>query len=79
MLSMNPHAPADAIAALFNSNMDAIFCADNQQKTPLEYARDYNVGGLVGMITSLCNHRNSSVLIVSNEDHENARNKRRRL
>eukprot|EP01083_Nonionella_stella_P237860 834053_1 len=45
MLSMNPNAPADAIASLFNSNMEAIFCTDNQQKTPLQYARDYNVGG----------------------------------
>ena len=48
-LSMNPHAPADAVlAALFNSNIQTAICADNQQKTPLEYARDYNVGGLIG-------------------------------
>jgi len=28
MLTMNPHAQADAIAALFNSNMKAVFCVD---------------------------------------------------
>ena len=55
MLSMNPHAPAVSIAALFSSNMEAVFCLDNQQKTPSEYARDYNVGGLVGIINGLCN------------------------
>jgi len=48
------------IAALFNSDMDANFCVDNQQKTPLDYARDCNVGGLVGMMNKLCSHRKSS-------------------
>lgn len=63
MLAMNPYASTDAIASLFNSNMQAVFCLDNQQKTPLDYARDYNVGGLVGIINGLCNHRNSSILL----------------
>uniref|UniRef100_A0A7S3VG25 Uncharacterized protein n=1 Tax=Chaetoceros debilis TaxID=122233 RepID=A0A7S3VG25_9STRA len=74
ILSMNPHAPADTIAALFNSNIQTVFCADNQQKTPLEYARDYNVGGLIQMINCLCNHRNSSLLLVEsdNTNNENA-------
>ena len=35
ILSMNPHAPPDAIAALFNSNIQTVFCSDNQQKNPL--------------------------------------------
>ena len=30
------------------------------QRTPLEYARDYNVGGMVAMIAVLCYHRKSS-------------------
>ena len=60
MLSMNPHAPAETIAALLDCNMEAAFCLDDQQKTPLEYARDYNVGGLVGMVNGLCNYRNGS-------------------
>jgi len=57
MLSMNPQAPPDSIAALLDSNMDAVFCFDKKQKTPLDYARDYNVGGLVGMVAGLCIHR----------------------
>eukprot|EP00554_Chaetoceros_debilis_P009070 CAMPEP_0194099472 /NCGR_PEP_ID=MMETSP0150-20130528/644_1 /TAXON_ID=122233 /ORGANISM="Chaetoceros debilis, Strain MM31A-1" /LENGTH=338 /DNA_ID=CAMNT_0038785683 /DNA_START=122 /DNA_END=1135 /DNA_ORIENTATION=+ len=61
ILSMNPHAPSDTIAALLNSNMEASMCLDtNQHKTPLEYAREYNVEGLMTMITILCNHRNYS-------------------
>jgi hypothetical protein len=79
MLSMNPHAPADAIASLFNSNMEAIFCVDNQQKTPLQYARDYNVGGLVEMINSLCSHRNASIAVVeADASIENTRSSKRR-
>jgi len=68
ILSMNPNAPADAIAALFNSNIQTVFCADNQQKTPLDYARDYNVGGLIRIMNGLCNHRNSSLLLVESEN-----------
>jgi hypothetical protein len=59
ILSMNPRAPADTIVALFNSNMEAAFRQDAQEKTPLDYAREYNVDGLVSMIAGLCNHRNS--------------------
>eukprot|EP00554_Chaetoceros_debilis_P009836 CAMPEP_0194105466 /NCGR_PEP_ID=MMETSP0150-20130528/5666_1 /TAXON_ID=122233 /ORGANISM="Chaetoceros debilis, Strain MM31A-1" /LENGTH=280 /DNA_ID=CAMNT_0038793347 /DNA_START=311 /DNA_END=1153 /DNA_ORIENTATION=+ len=60
MLSMNPHAPADAAAVLLNVNMEVAFRMDNQGKTPIDYARDYNVGGLIVMIGSLCNHRHST-------------------
>merc|ERR1711865_258213 len=74
ILSMNHHAPADTIAALFNFNIQTIFCADNQQKTPLEYARDYNVGGLIQIINGLCNHRNSSLLLVESSDNTNNEN-----
>ena len=77
MLTMNPNAPADAISALFDFNMEAFFCVDNQQKIPLEYARDYNVGGLIGMIAGLCNHRNASVLDELDTSEENAMKKRR--
>ena len=68
------------IAALFNSNIQTVFCADNQQKNLLEYARDYNVGGLIQIINGLCNHRNSSLLLVEsdNTNNENA-TKRRKL
>ena len=54
MLSMNPHAPADAIAALLDVNMEVAFCLDNQGKMSMDYARDYNVGGLVGIVNGLC-------------------------
>lgn len=36
--------------------MEAIFRLDNQQSTPLEYARNYNVCEIVGMNYGLCNH-----------------------
>ena len=75
MLTMNPHAPADAIAALFNSNMYAIFCA---AKDSLRICKILQCWGLVGMITSFCNYRNSSILVKSDTDQENT-SKRRRL
>uniref|UniRef100_A0A7S3VGD5 Leucine-rich repeat domain-containing protein n=1 Tax=Chaetoceros debilis TaxID=122233 RepID=A0A7S3VGD5_9STRA len=57
MITMNPHAPAHAISALLESNIGGGFCLDFYDKTPLDYARDYNVDGLIGMISSLCMHR----------------------
>ena len=60
MLSMNPYAPADTTAALLEVNVETTFSLDNEGKIPLDYARDYNVGGLVAMINALCNHRNSA-------------------
>ena len=61
MLSMNPHSPSDAIAALLDHvDMDVAFRLDNQGKTSLEYARDYNVGGLVALVNGLCNRRNAA-------------------
>ena len=73
MLTMNPHAPVDAIAALLNVDMQSLFYVDNQRNTPLENAREYNVAGLVGMIDGLCNHRKPSIPVykVSDTDHEN--------
>ena len=60
MLSMNPHAPADAIAALLDINVEVAFRLDNEMKMSLDYTRDYNVGGLVAAINGLCNHRNAA-------------------
>jgi len=60
MLSMNPHAPSDAIAALLDVKADNAFGLDNQGKMPLDYARDYNVNGLIAMIKGLCNHRHGA-------------------
>eukprot|EP00554_Chaetoceros_debilis_P015877 CAMPEP_0194125022 /NCGR_PEP_ID=MMETSP0150-20130528/59246_1 /TAXON_ID=122233 /ORGANISM="Chaetoceros debilis, Strain MM31A-1" /LENGTH=459 /DNA_ID=CAMNT_0038818811 /DNA_START=104 /DNA_END=1483 /DNA_ORIENTATION=+ len=79
MLAMNPYAPAEAIAALLDTNFQAVFRTDYKQNTPLDYARDYNVGGLVGMISGLCNHRNlSGPLRVGDTQSEHA-NKRMKL
>uniref|UniRef100_A0A7S3V9K1 Uncharacterized protein n=1 Tax=Chaetoceros debilis TaxID=122233 RepID=A0A7S3V9K1_9STRA len=36
ILAMNPHAPAECIAALLDCNVEAAFCLVNEQKTPLE-------------------------------------------
>ena len=60
MLSMNPHAPANAVAALLDVNVEVAFRLDNQGRMSLDYARDYNVGGLISMIGGLCNHRQSA-------------------
>ena len=49
LLTMNPHAPVETIAALLDSNMEVVFRFDNhQEKSPLDYAREYNVAELVG-------------------------------
>ena len=63
---MNPFAPDDTIAALLNSNMEAMMCLDSQQKNPLEHARDYNFDGLMTMIVALCSIRKSSILLEEN-------------
>ena len=60
MLSMNPHAPADTIAALLDVDVEVAFCLDNQGKMSMDYAREYNVGGLVGIVNGLCNHRHAA-------------------
>ena len=57
VLSMNPHTPPDAIAALLDVNIEAASRLDNHGKLSLDYVRYYNVGGLVGMINGLCNHK----------------------
>ena len=60
VLSMNPYAPSETIAALLNVNVEFAFRLDYKEKMSLDYARDYNVGGLIGMINGLCNYKNSS-------------------
>ena len=62
-----------------DANTEAVFCIDNQQKTALEYAREYNVGGLVAMMTDLCNHKESSSIPVEVEVQVASAPKRRRL
>jgi len=59
MLSMNPHSPADAIAAVLDVDVEVVFRLDGQGKLSLDYARDYNVGGLVALVNGLCNHLQS--------------------
>jgi len=61
MLSMNPHAPpANTIAALLDVNMEVAIRLDSQGKMSLDLTKNYNVGGLVGMINGLCNHRHAA-------------------
>ena len=61
VLSMNPHAPGDTIAVLLHANIDTSVGLDNTNQAPLEYARDYNVDGLVAMIATLCIHKNATI------------------
>ena len=60
MLSMNPHAPAETIAALLDVDTEVAFCLDNEGKMSLDYARDYNVGELVGMVNGLSKNRHAA-------------------
>eukprot|EP01083_Nonionella_stella_P094821 266144_1 len=60
VLARNPFVPAHVIAALLELKMDDAFCPDNEGLSPLDYAKEYNVDGLVKMIAVLCNHRNST-------------------
>ena len=41
MLSMNPHAPADTVAALLDVNKEVAFRLDSQKKTTFDYGREY--------------------------------------
>ena len=40
MLSMNPHASADAMTALLDVDMEVVFRLDNQGKISLDHARN---------------------------------------
>ena len=60
MLWMNPHNPtdtADTIAAPLNMIMEVDFHLENKGNTSLVHARKYNVGDLVVIINTFCNHR----------------------
>ena len=59
MLSMNPYAPAESIAALLKPDKAAAFCLDNTDKSPLDYVKAYNADGLVAIINTLCIHKDS--------------------
>uniref|UniRef100_A0A7S3V9Q2 Uncharacterized protein n=1 Tax=Chaetoceros debilis TaxID=122233 RepID=A0A7S3V9Q2_9STRA len=59
VLAQNPFVPADAITRLMELKMDAVFFLDSEGMSPLDYARECNVEGLVLMIAILCNHRNA--------------------
>lgn len=72
---MNPNAPTDVVAALLDYVIEGGICLYNQEKTPLEYVREYNVSGLVGMIACLCGHINSSILVETDTNHEIGCNK----
>lgn len=55
MISLNPFAPADVIAGtLLQAGIGNVFKRDNQGNIPLDYARQYNVTGLLKMIEALC-------------------------
>lgn len=55
VLAMNPFAEANLISGtILQANMNAICCKDCDGKTPLDYARQYNVPGMLAMIEALC-------------------------
>ncbi len=57
ILTRNPLAPPETITALLDVNVEVAFCFGNWEKIPLEYAKDYKIGGLIGMISGVCNPR----------------------
>jgi len=50
-----------------------VFTLNNQHKTLLDCTRDYNLRGLVRMITNLCNHTDSLILIIIEMNRKNDR------
>ena len=59
VLSMNPHASGETIATLLETNKGVAFCLDTQRNSPLDYAREHNAAGLVGMVNGLCIYERS--------------------
>ena len=57
MLSMNPHATADTIAALLNVDIEVTFRLDNKGQMSLDCEQEYNVSDLVAIINVFCNKR----------------------
>ena len=59
ILSMNPHAPPDAILTLLKANINAANVGDNRGKTPLYYALYHNPFAFVRMYSYLREHTNT--------------------
>eukprot|EP01083_Nonionella_stella_P206535 751170_1 len=71
VLAKNPFAPAKTIAALLELKKEAAFRKDDKGNTPLDYAAEYNVDGLISMMNVLCNHRKSMASMVKYKALEN--------
>lgn len=56
VLTMNPYAPTDAIFALCKANTNAANVKDDEGKTPLDYALNYNPCDFVRIYSYLCDH-----------------------
>ena len=76
VLATNPFAPADTIAALLELKMEAVFCLDDERMSPLDYAKECNVDGLVSMMNVLCIHRNYTASMVGNKALENPKKRK---
>ena len=57
ILAMNPHTLSAPVAALFEFYTEAIFILDRHSKTPIDLAREFNVGNMLELINCLCLHR----------------------
>eukprot|EP00554_Chaetoceros_debilis_P012935 CAMPEP_0194117056 /NCGR_PEP_ID=MMETSP0150-20130528/29531_1 /TAXON_ID=122233 /ORGANISM="Chaetoceros debilis, Strain MM31A-1" /LENGTH=85 /DNA_ID=CAMNT_0038807935 /DNA_START=184 /DNA_END=437 /DNA_ORIENTATION=- len=63
---MNPFAPAEAVAGtIVHDNMDALITTDDHDMTPLDYAMEYNIPGLLRLVEALCLHRQFTTSIRS--------------
>ena len=60
-----------AISSVWPS--EAVFCPDKEKMSPLDNVRDFNVGGFVGIIAGLCNHKNSTILVQLDASDESAK------
>ena len=50
---MNPYTTTNTVKILINANLDTIFYKDNNNMTPLDYARKFNSKALVQMMKIL--------------------------
>ncbi len=59
ILTLNPYADSGSLVACFEANMNAVFENDNENNTPLDYLREYNVEGFLCLILELCRYRDA--------------------
>ncbi len=65
ILALNPYVDSGSLVACFEANMNAVFENDNENNTPLDYLRNYNVEGFICLIWELCLHREAHLMNIT--------------